>query len=94
MTKVRRQWLKTIKPLQNISDSESVMGEFQSTGLAVGKLIQHAQNGGKISGIKSIFGFIAYLISHESHHRGQILLTLKLNGVKIEKSEQFAFWKW
>jgi uncharacterized damage-inducible protein DinB len=26
---------------------------------------------------------MSYLISHESHHRGQIALTLKLNGVRL-----------
>ncbi len=94
MIKVRKQWLKAIRPLQDIPDSETVMDGFNSTSLAVLNLIQHTQSGGKVSGIKNVFGFITYLISHESHHREQILLTLKLNGVKIARSEQYAFWKW
>ena len=38
--------------------------------------------------------FITYLIAHEAHHRGNMLLTLKLSGEKIEDKVKFGLWEW
>lgn len=37
---------------------------------------------------------VAYLISHESHHRGSILLTLKECGHPVDKETRYAIWDW
>jgi hypothetical protein len=36
----------------------------------------------------------AFLVSHESHHRGQIALTLKQAGHPLEKKVAFGIWEW
>ncbi len=38
--------------------------------------------------------FFAKMISHESHHRGQIMATITRNGFKINKSVNFGLWSW
>ena len=99
MIKVRQQWLKTIKPVQKLASLESedladIQTSMDVSSAAILNLIELEQSGVKITGAKSIMRFVSYLIAHESHHRGQILLTLKLNGVKINRNDQYALWKW
>jgi len=43
---------------------------------------------------KGIFTTLGYLIAHESHHRGSILLTLKECGHKLDQKTQYAIWGW
>lgn len=37
---------------------------------------------------------LAYLVAHESHHRGSILLTLKQCGHKVDQKTAYAIWDW
>jgi uncharacterized damage-inducible protein DinB len=37
---------------------------------------------------------VAYLIAHESHHRGSILLTLKECGQPLDRSTRDSIWDW
>jgi len=35
---------------------------------------------------------LAYFVAHESHHRGNVLLTLKLAGHAVDRDTQYAIW--
>lgn len=43
---------------------------------------------------KGIFTTLGYFIAHESHHRGNILLTIKQCGHNIDQDSRFAIWGW
>lgn len=50
---------------------------------------------GKIKGFSGgVIPLLGYFISHESHHRGNILLTLKQNGEKIPDDIKWSLWEW
>jgi len=58
-------------------------------------LLRNTDKTGNIKGFKrGVVAFLGYIISHEAHHRGNIILTLKQCGYKLPKEVTYGIWAW
>lgn len=106
MHNVRLMWLKEAAPellgdLKKIEKDEGVdkkllAKSLKASGAAIAALLEEKLGEkGRIKNFKPHpTAFLGYIISHESHHRGQLVLTLKQAGHPIDKSVGYGMWEW
>jgi uncharacterized damage-inducible protein DinB len=102
---VRLMWLKAAAPellteqVKFEKDKSVTLSaltrEFIKSADAIAQLLQSGLATGRIKGFKPHpQAFLGYIISHESHHRGQIILTLKENNHMPDKKTLYGLWEW
>jgi uncharacterized damage-inducible protein DinB len=65
------------------------------SGKAMGELFTEAERTGFIKGTKlGPIAFLGYALAHEGHHRGQILLHLKIAKLPLDRDTGYSLWYW
>jgi uncharacterized damage-inducible protein DinB len=102
---VRLMWLaaadKSAKLPPKLDDEkvsrDDVQEALAKSAAAIQKLIQKGLDdpAGKVPNFKpDVIAFIGYLISHDSHHRGQIGMLARQHGNPIPPKAGFGLWEW
>ena len=102
---VRLMWLKSgaLALLDGLAKLDGDTGDrvalttsLTASGKAIEELLRvSVASGGKVKGFKPhVTAFLGYLISHESHHRGQIGWTLKSAGHPLSQKTAYGLWEW
>jgi uncharacterized damage-inducible protein DinB len=105
MHNVRLMWLKASAPALFAGQTKIEKGDrltaelltqrLNESGDAITSMLEDALAAGKLKGFKPHpAAFLGYMISHESHHRGQITQSLKQAGYKIDAKVLYGLWEW
>ena len=102
---VRLMWVQQAAPdllagIDKIEKEEKItrkllLDAFKKSEAAIAEILKRGIETGKVKGFKPTpEAFLGYMIAHESHHRGQIILALKENGHAPDKKILFGMWEW
>jgi uncharacterized damage-inducible protein DinB len=102
---VRKMWLEQAAPDLNApleklakgcTDGAALTAALEASSAAIVTLLTRSLEGdGRIKSFRPhAVAFFSYLVSHESHHRGQIAMTLKQAGFPLDKKVAYGIWEW
>lgn len=53
------------------------------------------QGNGRVRNFRpDVAGFVGYLIAHDAHHRGQIIMLARRPGHPLPQKAMFGMWEW
>lgn len=103
MHNVRVMWLKAAKaeriPEQldrsKVTVARALRALEESRGALSIVISRALDSDGRIRGFRpDVAGFVAYLIAHDAHHRGQITMLARQLGHPLPQKAMFGMWEW
>ena len=102
---VRLMWTKVAAPdlhktLNKIDTASTItkkvlLDAFEKSTEAIAELLKRGIETGRIKGFKPHpEAFLGYMIAHEAHHRGQIIIALKENKHLPDRKILYGLWEW
>ena len=103
MHNVRLMWLKAIgspadmpAKLEGEFTADEAIQALEASRLAITQVLESAlRSDGRVKGFKpDVSSFLAYLLAHDAHHRGQISMLARQLGHPLPQSAMFGMWEW
>ena len=104
MHNVRLMWLKSAAKTEKLpgkleSDGftkEEAIDALETSWRAVDQVLRNSlSTDGRIRGFKPDAGsFLAYLLAHDAHHRGQMSMLARQLGHPLPQSAMYGLWEW
>lgn len=96
---VRGMWLDSwgivTGKVEKGAEKTELRGALELSSESIAGVLGEAEKTGKLRNSKrGPVAFLGYLLAHEGHHRGQILLHLKSAGLPVDPKIAQAIWEW
>jgi len=98
---VRLMWLKAAKvpdlpaPLEMTATVSEAKTALERSAGAMAEFLKGALAKGRVPGFKpDAWAFVAYLIAHEAHHRGQMTQLARQLGYPVSQAVNYGLWEW
>ena len=91
-----RALTKSLKKLPSGTATRAAVRQaLMDSSEAMAELFAEAERTGHIKAAKlSPVAFLGYALAHEGHHRGQILLHLKIAKMPLDRATSYSLWYW
>jgi len=98
---VRAMWLEVIakvklsKIAKGAASKAGVRAALEHSAREIAAVVAEAEGSGRMRGYKNgPAAFCGYMLAHEGHHRGQIVLHLKHAKMPVAKEVAYGIWEW